>query len=70
VVTEAVVTESRAELYMWIERSRDSLVELIGHVEKPVSLVEFSMWKRKRYDMRIGTYLCKYSDAEPSANIM
>jgi len=64
--TEAVVNESGAWLYVCIEE----LVELIGRVERPVSWVEFSVWKRERGDLRIGTYLCKYSDAEPSVNIM
>jgi len=53
-----------------IERSRDKFVVLIGRVERPVSLVEFSIWKKKRDDIRIGTYLCKFSDAEPSVNNM
>jgi len=43
-------------------------VELIGRVERPVSWVEFSVWKWERDDIRIGTYLyifgywteCKY----------
>jgi len=50
--------------------SRDTFVELIGRVERPVSWVEFSVLKRERDDIRIGTYLCKYSDAEPSVNMM
>jgi len=50
--------------------SRDTFVELIGRVERPVSLVEFSVRKRERDDLRIGKYLCKYSDAEPSINII
>jgi len=67
--TEAVVNESRAELYMCIE-SRATLVELIGRVWRPVSWVEFSVWKRERDKIRIGTYLSKYSDAESRVNFM
>jgi len=59
--TEAVVNESRAELHLYKE-SRATFVEGIGRVERPVSWVEFSVWKRERDDIRIGTYLCKYSD--------
>jgi len=42
--TEAVVNESRAELYnLCVLRSRATLVELIGRVERPVSWVKFSV---------------------------
>jgi len=61
--TEAVVNESRAELHVY-KGSRATFVEWVGRVERPVSLVEFSVWKRERDDdIRIWTYLCKYSDA-------
>jgi len=61
--TEAVVNESRAELHMY-KGGRATIVEVwIGRVERPVSLVEFSVWKRERDDIRIWTYLCKFSDA-------
>jgi len=50
--------------------SRDTFVELIGRVERPVSWVEISVWKRERDNIRIGTYLCKYSKAESSVNII
>jgi len=60
--TEAVVNESRAELYMYIEES--SYVSGVDRTcRETCVLVEFSVRKRERDDIRIGTYLCKYSDA-------
>jgi len=67
--TEAVINESRAELYMYSD-SLVTFVELIGRVERSVSWSSFSVWKRERDDIRIGTYLCTYSNAEPSVNII
>jgi len=59
--TEAVVNESSAELHMYKEssyvRGEDRTCG------ETCVLVEFSVWKRERDDIRIGSYLCKYSDA-------
>jgi len=61
--TEAVVIESRAELHMCIERESSYVRGVDRTCRETCVLVEFYVWKRERDDARIGTYLCKYSDA-------
>jgi len=65
---EAVVNESRAELHLYKESSYIRGVDRM--CTETCVLVEFSVWKRERDDIRIGTYLCIYSDVQPSVNIM
>jgi len=60
--TEAVVNESCAELHLY--KGKSSYVRRGDRTcRETCVLVEFSVWKRERDDIRIGTYLCKYSDA-------
>jgi len=56
--TEAMVNESRAELYMYRKES-----SFVRGVDRTCILVGFSVGKRERDDILIGTYLCKYSNA-------
>jgi len=56
--TEAVVTRY-VRSYIYIG-NRATFAEEIGRVERPVYLVEFSVRKRERDDIRIGTYLYIY----------
>jgi len=58
--TEAVVNESRAVLHMYKESSYVRGVDRT--CRDTCVLVKFSVWKRERDEIRIGTHLCKYSD--------